>query len=130
MQKELAKFTNRYNNFPRRKDNHTVLPSGTAADWAYKHPDQFGNAQSGLVAVSKDTIDQIIAHDYPGEDIQDLFSYTPSWFSEVADGLMVGLNLDHDKLQYRNIWACFRRMRLNLLDADWTNTPFADIQLV
>lgn len=107
MQKELAKFKEQYSNFPKRKDNHRVLQSGTAADWPYKHSDQSGNTNQGLVSVSKETINDIIADNYPGEYIPDLFSYALTWLSAFQYPVMVGLNSNHNKFDYMNIWACF-----------------------
>ena len=80
------------------------------------------NGHDGLIRVPAEDIDSQIIDDYP--NIHSLFTYTPSWFSSVADNIMPTLNLSHEKLKYCNIWVAFRFMRNALLDHNWDGTLF------
>ncbi|KAA1069486.1 hypothetical protein PGT21_026274 [Puccinia graminis f. sp. tritici] len=90
LQASVDSWVDTYNNYQKRRDHLTTLPTGVSSEFAYSTPEYFGTTNQLLKMPSSD-INLMLQTDYPNLDL--LFAHTPLDFHEVAIEVMG--NLDH-----------------------------------
>lgn len=123
IQEALDTYRDHANNFQRRRDNRSRLPTGCSANYCYYNPgDEFGGTDY-LIQVPRYKVDQIIEEDYPHQER--LWTKTPEWFADVVDEVLSDMEFDYDDLRTTNVWEIFNFILERLRQYDWTGTPFA-----
>ncbi|EFP79746.1 uncharacterized protein PGTG_06067 [Puccinia graminis f. sp. tritici CRL 75-36-700-3] len=122
LQQGLDDWTNNYNNYKRRWDPKSMLPTRCSAEWCYKYPAEVGGEQ-GLICVPQNAVEALEEEFYP--EAAEMMDTSPKWFSESIKELQVGMDLTIPPVDIHNVWDTFSLLLQSIRDYDsaWLDDP-------
>ncbi|KAI7944726.1 hypothetical protein MJO28_010421, partial [Puccinia striiformis f. sp. tritici] len=125
LQSGLDEWMSNYNNYKRRTDKKSSLPTGCSAQWCYDYPLEY-NGQQGLIPVPPSAAETLEHNFYP--QAAAMMETTPSWFSEAIRGLLPGMQITIPPVDVHNVWQVFGQIleAIRKFDDEWLADPTND----
>jgi hypothetical protein len=96
-----------YNNYQKRRDLLTTLPTGVSSKFLYSTP-EFFHTTDQLLKIPSNEINTILHNDYP--ELESMLTHTPHNFHQVASDVMSNLQWNFSRINTGNVWFVFHKM--------------------
>ncbi|KAA1094917.1 hypothetical protein PGT21_032708 [Puccinia graminis f. sp. tritici] len=121
----LNQWTSNYNNYKRRWDKKSMLPTRCSAEWCYQYPSEVGGEQ-GLIPVPISAAEALQQAFYP--EGTELMETSPKWFVKAIKELETGMHLTIPVVDIHNVWEVFSLVleAIRSFDSSWLSDPTND----